>query len=190
MASASAGDYKDTLVEALHCFKCAKDPDVQDFLNSKAIQFETRGWATTYLLLSQEAFDNGELKIEGYFSLTHKPVVFPDEVSLSARNKLTGSKVAQTESFVLIGQLGKSIILNEDGTFCASELSATELLNDAVGIIQKSSDYIISRNIIIECKPIEKIKNIYETYGFTDLQYDEQDGLHTLYLRLGNQITF
>jgi hypothetical protein len=140
--------------------------------------------------LSQEAFDNGELKIEGYFSLTHKAVVFADEVSLSARNKLTGSKVAQTESFVLIGQLGKSIILNEDGTFCASELSATELLNDAVGIIQKSSDYIISRNIIIECKPIEKIKNIYETYGFTDLQYDEQDGLHTLYLRLGNQITF
>ena len=159
-------------------------------LNSKAIQFETRGWATTYLLLSQEAFDNGELKIEGYFSLTHKAVVFADEVSLSARNKLTGSKVAQTESFVLIGQLGKSIILNEDGTFYASELSATELLNDAVGIIQKSSDYIISRNIIIECKPIEKIKNIYETYGFTDLQYDEQDGLHTLYLRLGNQITF
>ena len=190
MASASAGDYKDTLVEALHCFKCAKDPDVQDFLNSKAIQFETRGWATTYLLLSQEAFDNGELKIEGYFSLTHKAVVFADEVSLSARNKLTGSKVAQTESFVLIGQLGKSIILNEDGTFCASELSATELLNDAVGIIQKSSDYIISRNIIIECKPIEKIKNIYETYGFTDLQYAEQDGLHTLYLRLGNQIPF
>jgi len=190
MASASAGDYKDTLVEALHCFKCAKDPDVQDFLNNKAIQFETRGWATTYLLLSQEAFESGILKIEGYFSLTHKAVVFADEVSLSARNKLTGSKVAQTESFVLIGQLGKNISLNEDGTYSSSELTATELLNDAVGIIQQSSNYIISRNIIIECKPIEKIKNIYETYGFTDLQYDEEDELYTLYLRLENTITF
>ena len=62
MASASAGDYKDTLVEALRCFQCCKDKDVQEFLNNKAINFETRGWATTYLLLSQEAFENGEFK--------------------------------------------------------------------------------------------------------------------------------
>ena len=190
MASASAGDYKDTLVEALRCFQCCKDKDVQEFLNNKAINFETRGWATTYLLLSQEAFENGELKVEGYFSLTHKAVVFAEDVSLSARNKLTGSKKSRTESFVLIGQLGKSISPNDDGTFNASELSAAELLDDAIDIIYKSSNYIINRNIIVECKPIEKIKNIYEEYGFTDLQYDEEDKLHTLYLRLDYPITF
>ena len=109
---------------------------------------------------------------------------------MSARNKLTGSKESKTESFVLIGQLGKHISRNDDGTFSASDLSAKELLDDAIGIIQQSSNFIISRNIIIECKPIEKIKNIYESYGFTDLQYDEKDELHTLYLRLENPITF
>ena len=142
------------------------------------------------MLLSQDAFENGKLKIEGYFSLTHKAVVFGEDVSLSARNKLTGSKKSKTESFVLIGQLGKSISHNDDGTCCASELSAKELLDDAIRIIQQSSNYIISRNVIIECKPIPKIKNIYETYGFTDLQYDDEDQLHTLYLRLDNPITF
>ena len=76
MLSASAGEYKDILVEALRCFGGVKDHDVQDFLNTKAINFEKRGWVTTYLLLSQEAFEQGILKIEGYFSLTHKAVVF------------------------------------------------------------------------------------------------------------------
>lgn len=190
MASALAKGYKDTLVEALRSFQCCKDADVQDFLNNKAIDFEIRGWATTYLLLSRKEFDHNKLKIEGYFSLTHKAVIFAGNVSLSARKKLAGSKKAQTESFVLIGQLGKNISLSDDGTICASKLSAKELLDDAIRIIQYSSNYIICRNIIIECKPIKKIKDIYESYGFTDLQYDENDDLHTLYLRLENQITF
>lgn len=189
MASASIGDYKDALVEALRSFTCCKDSDVQDFLNSKAISFEKRGWATTYLLLSQEDFDNNILKIEGYFSLTHKAVVFNDGVSLSSRQKISGNKRTETESFVLIGQLGKRIECNND-SIDASELTAEDLLNDAMSIIARSSDYIISRNVIIECKPIEKIKSIYENYGFTDLQYDEQEALHTLYLRLENKIDF
>lgn len=190
MASASAGDYKDTLAEALCCFQCCKDHDVQDFLNTKAINFEKRGWATTYLLLTKEAFENGELKIEGYFSLTHKAVVFGDDASLSKRQKLTGKKKAETESFVLIGQLGKSIVDNGDGTITESSLTANDLLGDAFSIIQQSSDFIICRNVIIECKPIEKVKKLYEDYGFINLQYDEVEKLHTLYLRLDSNIIF
>lgn len=57
MNDASVRDYKDVLTEALHCFKCYKDADVQDFLNNKAIDFELRGWATTYLLLNSDDFD-------------------------------------------------------------------------------------------------------------------------------------
>lgn len=190
MESASIGDYKDALIEALLRFKCCKDYDVQSFLNSKAIDFEKRGWATTYLILSKEEFDKGSLFIEGYFSLTHKAVVFDNSVSLSSRKKLAGSKKAEIESFVLIGQLGKRMEQNEDGTISASEITAVDLLNDALSIIEHSSDYIVCRNIIIECKPISKIKNIYEKYGFTDLQYDELDELHTLYLRTNSNINF
>lgn len=190
MASASTREHKDTLVEALRCFKCYKDPDVQGFLNNDAIEFEKRGLATTYLLLSREAFGNNQIKIEGYFSLTHKAVIFAKEVSRTARQKLTGKKDATSRSFVLIGQLGKYICKNKDGSISCSSLSAKEILDDALTIIQNASDYIICRNVIVECKPIDKVKNIYQTYGFTDLQFDEQDGLHTLYLKIGNQINF
>ena len=190
MARASTGDDKNTLVEALRRFKCCKDLDVQGFLNHKAIDFEVRGWATTYLLLSRERFDSGDLFVEGYFALTHKAVIFDSKVSLSSRKKIAGTKTAETESFVLIGQLGKRIGCTSDGTTVCSSLTAVDLLNDAMSIIEQSSNYIISRNVIVECKPIEKIKHIYEHYGFADLQYDEQEALHTLYLRVENKITF
>lgn len=190
MRSASIGDYKDALTEALRRFQCCKDHDVQDFLNSKAIEFEKRGWATTYLVLSQEHFERGELVVEGYFSLTHKAVIFDTGVSLSSRKKLTGQKQAQTESFVLIGQLGKRMEYAEDGSLLCSCLSAANLLRDAMLIIQKSSDYIISRNVIVECKPIDKVKKIYEDYGFTELQYDKDSSLYTLYLKMESGIDF
>ena len=184
------GDYKDALVEALQCFKCCKDLDVQDFLNSKALDFEKRGWATTYLLLSKDAFDNGKLYIEGYFSLTHKAVVFNDGVSLSSRKKLAGDKKSGNRIFVLIGQFGKRIEHMGNGAITSSHLKGVDLLNDAMSIIEQSSDYIICRNIMIECKPIDKVKSIYKSYGFTDLQYDESESLYTLYLRTENRISF
>ncbi len=188
MIDASTRDYKNALVEALQLFKCSKDPDVQDFINNKALDFEKRGWASTYLLMNTKDFEEGVLNIEGYFSLTHKAVIFNLEVSGSTRNKLAGTKKAESQSFVLIGQLGKHIDLKEDGTCEVSELTAKELLDDAMGIIGKSSEYIICRNIIIECKPIEKIQEIYRNYGFSELQFD--GGLHTMYLKLEHSIGF
>ena len=188
MVDASAQEYKDALVEALQFFKCEKDHDVQELLNSKAIDFELRGWATTYLILNRSCFENGQIYIEGYFSVTHKAVIFEEEVSGSLRNKLAGSKRAESQSFVLIGQLGKYIEKKEDGTYVSSELTSQELLDDAMAIINKSSEYIICSNVIIECKPIEKIQKIYRDYGFVELQFDGD--LHTMYLRLDHRIAY
>lgn len=188
MADASARDYKEALVEALSVFECYPDHDVQDFLNTKAISFEKRGWASTYLLLNEEALFCGEIKIEGYFSLTHKAVFFDTGVSKSTRNKISGHKETETHSFVLIGQLGKSIIHNTDGSVTASELTSKNLLDDAINIIRQSSEYIICRNVIVECKPIEKIQKIYSDYGFNELQFDGE--LHTMYLKIDNSIDF
>ncbi len=89
---------------------------------------------------------------------------------------------------MLIGQLGKYIGEAEDGSILASSLTSEELLHDALGIIGNSSDYIISRNIIIECKPIEKVQKIYRDYGFVELQFDGE--LHTMYLKTELGIEF
>lgn len=190
MKHASIRENKEALVEALQLFECCLDPDVQDFLNNKAIDFEKKGLATTYLLLSKDKFDEGIIDVEGYFSLTHKAVTLCEDVSKSLKKKIGRSTNTQVSSFVLIGQLGKKIIKKDENVLIASELSATELLNDALSIIQESSEFIVCRNIIIECKPIDKVKQIYEDYGFTNLQYDSKEKLHTLYLKLENSVVF
>ena len=125
-----------------------------------------------------------------YFSLTHKAVIFDETVSKSKRSKITGDKDSQDHSFVLIGQLGKRIVDLGNGIYAESRLSATEILSDALSIIHRSSDYIICRNVILECKPIEKIKNIYIENGFIELQYDEEYELFTMYHRLEHSIDF
>ena len=176
------------LDEALLNFQCSKDLDVQEFLNKKAVDSERRGWATTYLLLSDVDFEQGVLRIEGYFSLTHKAVLFNSDVSLSLRKKLTGVKQSTIESFVLIGQLGKRIGYYSNGEYDESAINAEEIIDDAIAVIQMSSKYIINKHVLVECKPIQKVKQIYTDYGFSDLQYSKNEGLHTLYLKLDNDI--
>lgn len=188
MEKASANHSEKELVEALLDFQCNKDLDVQEFLNNKAIDFEKRGWATTYLLLAEKEFARGIIKIEGYFSLTHKAVLFNPEVSLSLRKKITGVKKATIESFVLIGQLGKRMGYDSENNYEESAINAEEIIDDAVAVIQMSSKYIINRYVIVECKPISKVKQIYTDYGFLDLQYNKNEELHTLYLKLNNNI--
>ncbi len=190
MNDASMRDYKETLIEALASFRCCRDPDVQTFLNTKAIDFEKRGWASTYLLLNEEKMAKSQLLVEGYFSLTHKAVKFNSEVSKSKRSQITGDKLSSDHSFVLIGQLGKRIVDLGDEKYDESDLTASELLGDALTIIEKSSEYIICRNVILECKPIDKVKNIYVQNGFVELQYDEQDNLHTMYYRMDHSVNF
>ena len=190
MAEASTRNYKEVLVEALKSFKCCKDLDVERFLREDAIDFEKRGLATTYLLLNKSALNAGELKIDGYFSLTHKAVAFNEDVSKSKRGKVSGKKNSEMASFILIGQLAKYMEEIEEGKIESSEITGEELLNDAFQIISNCSDYIINRNIIVECKPIEKVRTLYKTYGFSDLQFDDEDNLHMMYLKLKNRITF
>lgn len=190
MAEASTRNYKEVLVEALNSFKCCKDLDVESFLKEKAIDFEIRGWATTYLLLDQDSLNAGEIKIDGYFSLTHKAVAFNDDVSKSKRDKVSGNKDSEMSSFILIGQLAKYMEKTDEGEIKSSKITGKELLNDAFQIISNCSDYIINRNVIVECKPIEKVRKLYEAYGFSDLQFDKKDKLHMMYLKLENSIKF
>lgn len=40
------------LAGTLSDFKCTKDEDIQNFLNFKALEYENRGWCSTYILVN------------------------------------------------------------------------------------------------------------------------------------------
>ena len=95
--------------------------------------------------------------------------------------EIDGFKNAQSLHFVLIGQLGKYILKNEDNTYTRSEITSTEILNYAFEVIQASSDLIPCRCVMVECNDEEKVKNVYEKYNF---KFFQNDGEHNQYYKV------
>lgn len=161
----------DTLVDALSSFRCCKNTDIEIFLRNKAFQYIEREWCSIYLILNRECFVSGEVKIEAYFTLSHKSLI-PEKASKSKVNDVAGFKYAESVHFVLIGQLGKHIEKFEDGSLVSSNISSVEILDYAFEIIRASSSLIPCRCVLVECGDEEKVHNIYTSYGFKKFQYD------------------
>lgn len=167
--------------DALLSFRCVQDPDIENFLHNKAIEFLDRQLCSVYLLLNEEEFENGKLKIEAYFTLSHKSLVTDEETMTKNKiKKYGGFTTAKTLDFVLIGQLGKWVIKNEDGTFNRSEVSSKEILDLAFEVIRAAADLIPCKYVLVECSDQEKVRKSYENYGFIFFQ---NDGEHNQYCK-------
>lgn len=174
MREASAQQADILLSEALDMFRCSKDADIESFLREKAIEFEKRGFCTVYLILDEEAFGKGDISVQAYFTLSHKSIIFDPDVSRSLRGKIATHRNADMAHFVLIGQLGKYISSDDTGKEYVADISSESILNDAFDMISKASDIIVCRGVLVECSPEEKVHHIYENYGFTYLQNDDE----------------
>ena len=167
--------FKDALDEALLSFRCAQDPDIERFLHEDAIDYYKRKLCSVYLLLNEEAFCDGRLQIDAYFTLSHKNIISDTvETSKTQKKKVTGGFLDRPVlEFVLIGQLGKHIELFEDGTIHRASICGAEILDRAFEVMQQASQLIPSRCALIECSDEPKVRKVYQDYGFTYLQRDE-----------------
>ena len=161
----------DHLSDALKRFRCCKDKDIEDFLHDKAVDFLQRGWCSVYLIVDESAFDSGEIKIDAYFTLSHKSLI-PDAASKNSIYKASGFKDSDSIHFVLIGQLGKYIEDLNDGTTHSAAITSTEILDFAFDIIRAASDLIPCRCVLGECSENPKVQQVYKDYHFSEFQYD------------------
>ncbi len=181
---ASELQLEEQLSEAFSMFRCSKDFDIQNFLNANAITYEDRGWCRVYLLMNQELLSQRKFKIEAYFTLSHKSVYLQESVSGTTRSKVGYFKNDTNIHFVLIGQLGKYIYIDEDNSEnnCSSKISGSEILDRAFEVIGKAHELISCRCVLVECSDNAKVQSVYKKYGFKELQYDS--GLMQLYKKL------
>lgn len=173
MQEAAAQQAQNQLSAALCDFKCAKDADIETFLHNKATEFEKRGFCTVYLILDADAFEKGNISVQAYFTLSHKSIQIDENVSKTVRKRIAASKDADITHFVLIGQLGKYIAETGNGEYYQTEVSSTDILDDAFEIIRKANEMIACRGVLVECSAEEKIHMVYKNYGFAFLQYDD-----------------
>ena len=169
------------LSDALDCFRCYKDLDIEDFLRTKAFAFLERGWCSVYLIVDEEAFDAGKIKVDAYFTLSHKSLI-AEGLSKTKVKETSGFKESDSIHFVLIGQLGKYIAKLENGTECRADITSTEILNFAFEITRASSALIPCRCVLVECSENPKVQQVYKDYHFSEFQYDGEN--YPFYKRL------
>ena len=171
----------DRLSDALNSFRCCLDNDIETFLRQKAIQFIRRNWCSVYLIVDEQEFDAGRIKVDAYFTLSHKTLI-PSVASKTSVKDASGSKEVETLHFVLIGQLGKHIERLTDGNICGADISSNEILDNAFEVVRASSALIPCRCVLVECSDNEKVHKVYTDYQFKKFQFDGEH--HQFYKKI------
>lgn len=174
-------------------FSCPLNPDVEDFLRSKAIDFAKQGWAQTHLVFFlSEAEKKDEKILVAYFALANKYVRIPIDLLGKAGSKLR-SRIKRFATYdsdhreyffsaPLIAQLGKNYT---DGNNELIEGNA--LLAEACHKIGKIQFELGGRFTYLECEDKPVLTEFYKRNGFYDfgkryLDKDEVDKLSGSYL--------
>lgn len=183
---------QEELSEILLAYRNSKDSDIEEFLNKDALNYENRHWCSTYVLVDEERFVNGETWVEGYFTLSNKVIEISDTVSNTQRKKISNGfkKEDNFVHMILIGQLGKYV---DNSTMTSSSISGKEILDKAFEIIEEVNERITSRCVMLECRKCletdteeektsrQKLHKLYIDYGFKPLQ---DDGELTQYYKI------
>ena len=154
---------EDELNSILSEFSCERNPDVEYFLKSQAIDFTKKNQSVTYLVFSTE-----DAQLLGYFTLTIKPItVNAESFSNTARRKLsrvsTLDEKEHTYSLAayLIAQLGKNYTEGAN-----DRISGAELLGLAINQIEFLQYQAGGMVVFLEANDIDKLLSFYQTNKF------------------------
>ena len=149
----------------LSLFLCERNPEIEEFIREKAIDFAKRKLSITYLILDT---DSGV--ILGYFTLTHKSVILNGEglsktfqkrlAAFSRLDKDTGNYVV---SAFLLAQLGKNYAVEASGRIGGKQMM--KFVNDILLDIQRR---IGGGVLYLDCEDNPKLKNFYVSENFKE----------------------
>ena len=178
------GEDNELLSQILSSFSCERDEDIENFLYSKAVEFEKLSKARTYLIcdeeqISKEGFYLEQLKIYGYVAIALKILSVPEEWSNRKRKELDGlsakihGEPIKDFSCYLIGQLSRNSKVSHDS------ISGKDLLQMAYDVIAAAVDAVGGRYMMIECREEKKLVDFYLANGFEEIQRSS-DGTHIM----------
>lgn len=173
--------------ELISIFVCKKDLDIENFLKTRAIQFEKLGKSRTFFIFDE---DSDDFNILAYFTIAIQVLKIPEEL-ISGRkaklldgfsSKIKGFKITEFPS-ILIGQLGK----NE--TF-VDAISGSEVLEYCLATVLEGQALLGGRIIILECKNIPHLIGLYEAFGFNlvEKEYKENELLQMIKILTEDEI--
>lgn len=160
----------------LSTYLCPCNPDIENFLKQKAIDFAKQGIAQTHLVVSDI---DGNTELLGYFALANKTLDIPSAFLSQTYEKkvckfgiLDPIDKSYSVPLPLIAQLGKNYNkgLNE-------YLTGDELLKVACEKVTAIQSELGGRFVYIECEDKAVLTNFYLDNGFrriTDQDSEEE----------------
>ena len=144
-------DLESNIDRILKSFQCERDKEREDFLHNKAIAFEKKEMARTYI-----AFQNNP--IVGYFTLSIRCLHVPNDqnVSRSLSKKMNTDPDNNVAQSYLLGQLGRA-------DYSYKGMGA-DLLEDAMGIVKQANGLVGCRVVRVDCQ--DELIPYYEQHGF------------------------
>ena len=141
----------------LKTFKCSINKDIENFLYNKAITFEKKLRARTYLL-----FEKKNKKIAGYFSIAIS-VLYANEVKEKILLEIGDLQTKKDIPCLLIGQIAKADDYKDIklGNF---------LMEYAIKQLEITNNIIGGRFILLDAINNEKIIDFYKSFGFFEIE--------------------
>lgn len=156
------------LQRAFSSSHCHKNCDEEDFLCNKAVDFELKNKARTYLI-----FD--EAGVAAYFSLAIKTIDLQN-VSQSKKKDMLAGETKETYSAFLIGHLAKNDRIKEPlGEY---------ILENALDLLFQAQQIVGGRLVYVDCKDVISLKIFYEKNGFKYFKTSQESGLLQYYKKL------
>lgn len=142
---------EEDVAKRLKQFICTRDHDREDFLHNKAIVFEKKSMARTYLAVMDGV-------IAGYFTLSIRCLRVPDnqDVSKSLSKKMNIDPDNNVAQSYLLGQLGRA-----DYSYRGM---GADLLEDALEIVKHANELVGCRVVRVDC--LDELIPYYEQHGF------------------------
>lgn len=172
------------LKQRLSDFSCPINPEIEQFVINRAIEFAKKKLSVTYFVVNEFG------KIVAVFTLAHKAVDIGNvNLSNSKRKKISRYALLDPEtgsytvSAFLIAQFGKNYAVDEGKC-----ISGNELMDLTFGILKKVQHNIGGGIVFLECEDKVKLLNFYQSKSNGFIPFNERYSVNdkTKYIQLFN----
>ena len=178
-------DSMKSLQNYIASFSCPRNPSIERFLKTSAINFTKQDTSVTYLV-----FEKKDIEFVGYFSLTIRPIEVPaDRVSKSIGRRLERAGRFDRQANIynaaayLIAQLGKNYT---DGA--NERISGVELLGAAWNKLREIQYHVAGSIAFLEAEDVPELLDFYTRNNFRVFgQRDSEEGRLIQYVRAVKQ---
>ena len=147
--------------------------DVEDFIKRNAILFNKTGIASTHLIFSDY---KGKPVLVAYFTIANKDL-YISKRNLQKLSKSMQKKIKQRAQFVeetsvykmssfLLGQLGKNF---SQEALLSCNINGKDILEEDFKVALEAKRIVGGSFVWIEYEDTEKLRAIYESYGFSEI---------------------